>query len=144
LDPAWQVVEDHHLAREFTFEDFRQALDFVNQVGELAEEEGHHPDVFLSYGKVKIQLWTHKINGLHENDFIMAAKIGALQPAAAIGNLTRENSPVNRKPGATRPQPQSPCRNKDIVARGFPRGTGFLLVENPTCVLFRHPERGSA
>ncbi len=84
LDPAWQVVEEHHLAREFKFDDFRQALDFVNQVGALAEEEGHHPDIYLSYGKVKIELWTHKIDGLHENDFIMAAKIDALQPAAAI------------------------------------------------------------
>jgi 4a-hydroxytetrahydrobiopterin dehydratase len=83
LDPAWQVVEEHHLAREFKFDDFRQALDFVNEVGELAEEEGHHPDIYLSYGKVKIELWTHKINGLHENDLIMAAKIDALQPTAA-------------------------------------------------------------
>ncbi len=82
LDPDWRVVDEHHLEREFTFEDFRQALDFVNEVGELAEEQGHHPDIFLSYGKVKIQLWTHKIDGLHENDFIMAAKIDALQPAA--------------------------------------------------------------
>ncbi len=69
--------------REFTFDDFRQALDFVNEVGELAEEQGHHPDIYLSYGKVKIELWTHKIDGLHENDFILAAKIDALQPALA-------------------------------------------------------------
>ncbi len=83
LDPDWQVVDEHHLEREFKFDDFRQALDFVDEVGELAEEQGHHPDIYLSYGKVKIQLWTHKINGLHENDFIMAAKIDALQPAPA-------------------------------------------------------------
>lgn len=83
LAPDWHVAEEHQLEREFTFDDFRQALDFVNQVGELAEEQGHHPDIYLSYGKVKIQLWTHKINGLHENDFIMAAKIDALQPAFA-------------------------------------------------------------
>ncbi len=83
LDPNWQVVDEHHLEREFKFDDFRQALDFVDEVGELAEEQGHHPDIYLSYGKVKIQLWTHKINGLHENDFIMAAKIDALQPALA-------------------------------------------------------------
>ncbi len=83
LGPEWHVVEEHHLEREFRFDDFRQALDFVNEVGELAEEQGHHPDIFLSYGKVKIQLWTHKINGLHENDFIVAAKIDALQPALA-------------------------------------------------------------
>lgn len=83
LDPDWRVVDEHHLEREFTFDDFRQALDFVNEVGELAEEQGHHPDIYLSYGKVKIQLWTHKIDGLHENDFILAAKIDALQPAPA-------------------------------------------------------------
>ena len=82
LDPDWRVVDEHHLEREFTFEDFRQALDFVNEVGQLAEEQGHHPDIYLRYGKVKVQLWTHKIDGLHENDFIMAAKIDALEPAA--------------------------------------------------------------
>jgi 4a-hydroxytetrahydrobiopterin dehydratase len=81
LAPEWYVAEEHHLEREFTFDDFRQGLDFVNAVGEVAEEQGHHPDIYLSYGKVKIQLWTHKINGLHENDFILAAKIDALQPA---------------------------------------------------------------
>jgi 4a-hydroxytetrahydrobiopterin dehydratase len=83
LHRDWRVVDEHHLEREFTFDDFRQALDFVNEVGELAEEQGHHPDIYLSYGKVKIQLWTHKIKGLHENDFILAAKIDALQPAMA-------------------------------------------------------------
>jgi 4a-hydroxytetrahydrobiopterin dehydratase len=83
LDPDWRVVDEHHLEREFTFDDFRQALDFVNEVGEIAEQQGHHPDIYLSYGKVKIELWTHKIDGLHENDFIMAAKIDALQPALA-------------------------------------------------------------
>jgi len=83
LDPDWRAVEEHHLEREFTFDDFRQGLDFVNEVGEIAEQQGHHPDVYLGYGKVKIQLWTHKIDGLHENDFIMAAKIDALQPALA-------------------------------------------------------------
>ena len=75
LDARWNVIDDHHLDREFTFPDFRQALDFVDKVGELAEAEGHHPDVYLGYGKVRITLWTHKINGLHENDFILAAKI---------------------------------------------------------------------
>jgi 4a-hydroxytetrahydrobiopterin dehydratase len=81
LDPGWRVVDEHHLERQFKFEDFRQALDFVNEVGELAEEQGHHPDIHLSYGKVRIQLWTHKINGLHENDFILATKIDALVSA---------------------------------------------------------------
>jgi len=76
--PGWDVVEHHHLARNFSFPDFRTALDFVNRVGEVAEQEGHHPDLFLSWGKVGVQTWTHKINGLTESDFILAAKIDAL------------------------------------------------------------------
>lgn len=78
LDRYWMVVDEHHLSREYRFLDFRQALDFVNEVGELAEAEGHHPDIQLGYGMVKITLWTHKIDGLHENDFILAAKIDHL------------------------------------------------------------------
>ena len=80
LQAGWTLVGQHHLQREFTFENFRQALDFVNEVGELAEREDHHPDILLTYGKVVIHLWTHKINGLHENDFILAAKIDAMRP----------------------------------------------------------------
>jgi 4a-hydroxytetrahydrobiopterin dehydratase len=80
LQPDWEVVGEHHLEREYKFKDFRQALEFVNRVGELAEQENHHPDILLSYGKVVVQLWTHKIHGLHENDFILAAKIDALGP----------------------------------------------------------------
>ncbi|MGE5293625.1 MAG: 4a-hydroxytetrahydrobiopterin dehydratase [Solirubrobacterales bacterium] len=78
LQPGWNVVDEHHLEREYRFPDFRQALEFVNEVGEIAEQENHHPDILLSYGKVVIQLWTHKIHGLHENDFILAAKIDGL------------------------------------------------------------------
>ncbi len=78
LDERWEVVEEHHLHRDYKFADFRQALDFVNRVGELAEAEGHHPDLSLAYGKVGIALWTHKIDGLHQNDFILAAKIDRL------------------------------------------------------------------
>jgi 4a-hydroxytetrahydrobiopterin dehydratase len=74
----WKVVNEHHLTREFQFPDFKQALDFVNRVGTLAEEQGHHPDIFLGWGKVGITLWTHKIDGLTESDFIMAAKIDRL------------------------------------------------------------------
>ena len=73
--PQWKVVNDHHITREFTFPDFRQALDFVNRVGEVAEEQGHHPDILLTWGKAEVTLWTHKIDGLSESDFIMAAKI---------------------------------------------------------------------
>ena len=73
--PQWKVVGGHHLTRTFTFPDFRQALTFVNKVGELAEEQGHHPDILLAWGKAEITTWTHKIDGLSEGDFILAAKI---------------------------------------------------------------------
>ena len=76
--PDWNVVELHHLEKEFTFNNFIEALEFTNKVGELAESEGHHPDIYLAWGKVKIQIWTHKINGLNESDFILAAKINQL------------------------------------------------------------------
>lgn len=76
--PDWQVVNDHHIVRQFKFADFKQALAFVNRVAELAEEQGHHPDILLAWGKAEITLWTHKINGLTESDFIMAAKIDEL------------------------------------------------------------------
>lgn len=73
--PRWTVANEHHLHREFKFPDFKQALDFVNRVGALAEEQGHHPDILLAWGKAGITLWTHKVDGLTESDFIMAAKI---------------------------------------------------------------------
>src|ERR1035438_7690093 len=72
---GWQVVDQHHLWKSFTFQDFKTALEFVNQVGALAEAEGHHPDLFLAWGKVDIKIWTHKIDGLTESDFILAAKL---------------------------------------------------------------------
>jgi 4a-hydroxytetrahydrobiopterin dehydratase len=76
--PDWKVTNEHHITRNFTFPDFKQALDFVNRVGALAEEQGHHPDILLTWGKAEITLWTHAINGLSESDFIMAAKIDQL------------------------------------------------------------------
>jgi 4a-hydroxytetrahydrobiopterin dehydratase len=79
--PRWQVVNEHHITRAFTFPDFKQALDFVNRVGALAEAQGHHPDILLAWGKAEITLWTHKIDGLTESDFIMAAKIDGLAEA---------------------------------------------------------------
>ena len=78
LGGDWQVVEDHHLRKEYRFKDFRQALAFPNQVGELAEQIGHHPDLHLAWGKVGVTIWTHKIGGLSESDFIFAAKVDAL------------------------------------------------------------------
>ncbi|HXT19133.1 MAG TPA: 4a-hydroxytetrahydrobiopterin dehydratase [Thermoanaerobaculia bacterium] len=78
LHADWRVVDEHHLERTYRFPDFRQALDFTNRVGELAEAEGHHPDLHLSWGKVKMEVWTHKIDGLTESDFILAAKADEL------------------------------------------------------------------
>ena len=74
LTSGWNIVDEHHLEKEYRFKNFREALDFTNKIGEIAEQEGHHPDIFLSYGKVKVQLWTHKAGGLTENDFILAAQ----------------------------------------------------------------------
>lgn len=73
--PFWKVVEEHHLAKSFLFPDFQSALAFVNRIGALAEQEGHHPDLCLSWGKVDVTIYTHKVRGLSENDFILAAKI---------------------------------------------------------------------
>ena len=78
LAEGWEVVDDHHLEKKFKFKNFKKALDFTNRVGGLAEAQQHHPDIFLSWGKVKLKLFTHKINGLSESDFIFAAKIDKL------------------------------------------------------------------
>lgn len=78
LGHDWKVVNEHHLEREFKFENFRKALDFTNKVGELAEQQNHHPDIYLAWGKVKLTLWTHKIDGLTESDFVFAAKVNQL------------------------------------------------------------------
>ena len=72
---GWEVVEEHHLRRRFRFKNFREALDFVNKVGELAEEQGHHPDVGFGWGYAEVTVWTHKIDGLTESDFVFAAKV---------------------------------------------------------------------
>lgn len=75
IDDNWQVVADHHIEREFKFSDFQNALDFVNQAGKICETEGHHADFELSWGRAKVMIWTHKIDGLAESDFFLAAKI---------------------------------------------------------------------
>lgn len=72
---VWSIVDEHHLEGEYEFEDFRDALEFTKEVGELAEEEWHHPDIHLAWGEVRIEMWTHKIDGLHEADFVMAARM---------------------------------------------------------------------
>jgi 4a-hydroxytetrahydrobiopterin dehydratase len=75
---GWNVVDGHHLTKSYTFADFVTALDFVNRIGAVAEKEGHHPDLCLGWGKVDVKTWTHKIDGLTESDFILAAKIDQL------------------------------------------------------------------
>jgi 4a-hydroxytetrahydrobiopterin dehydratase len=74
----WMVTGTHHIEKEFSFPDFKTALAFVNQVGATAEAQGHHPDISLAWGRVGVKIWTHKIDGLTESDFILAAKIDAI------------------------------------------------------------------
>lgn len=82
LGDGWEVVSGHHLEKLYEFEDFQGALDFTNRVGEMAEEQDHHPEIWLTWGKVKLTIWTHKIDGLTESDFVWAAKADELfEPA---------------------------------------------------------------
>jgi len=74
LDDRWEVVETHHLEATYEFPDFAEALAFTNAIGAIAEEQGHHPDIHLSWGRVGVEIWTHKIDGLTESDFVLAAK----------------------------------------------------------------------
>lgn len=75
---GWEAVAEHHLRKQYKFGNFREALEFVNRVGELAEKQGHHPDVCFGWGQAEITIWTHKIDGLTESDFVLAAKIDKL------------------------------------------------------------------
>ncbi len=81
---GWEVVGGHHLAKAYRFADFAAALAFVNRVGAIAEAERHHPDLHLAWGRVRVEIWTHKIDGLTESDFVLAAKVDR---AAAVGAL---------------------------------------------------------
>ncbi len=78
LGNDWSVVDDHHLEKTYSFQNFRDALEFTNRVGEMAEEHNHHPDIELAWGRVKLTIWTHKIKGLSEADFVWAAKADRL------------------------------------------------------------------
>jgi 4a-hydroxytetrahydrobiopterin dehydratase len=75
---AWQVVGDHHLFKDFRFADFLAALAFVNRAAAIADEQGHHPEITLGWGHAKVEIWTHKIDGLTESDFVLAAKYDRL------------------------------------------------------------------
>ena len=74
LGNTWNLIEEHHLEKEYLFKNFRESLNYTIKIGELAEKQNHHPDIYLAWGKVKISIWTHKIDGLTESDFIFAAK----------------------------------------------------------------------
>lgn len=74
LDYGWTMPNEHHLEKEYHFKDFREALGFVNRLGEAAEAAGHHPDIYLTWGRVKVTLWTHSVGGLTEGDFLLAAR----------------------------------------------------------------------
>jgi len=74
LRKGWSCINEHHLYKKYDFPNFRQALHFTNRIGELAEQQGHHPDIYLAWGKVILTVWTHKIDGLTESDFVFAAK----------------------------------------------------------------------
>lgn len=74
LGNNWNIIKEHHLEKEYLFSNFQKGLDFTIKVGELAENQGHHPDIYLTWGKVRLTVWTHKIDGLTESDFIFAAK----------------------------------------------------------------------
>jgi 4a-hydroxytetrahydrobiopterin dehydratase len=74
LDSSWSVVDNHHLVKTYAFPDFARALALVNRIGAVAEDEGHHPDLYLAWGKVRVEIWTHKIDGLTLSDFVLAAK----------------------------------------------------------------------
>lgn len=71
---GWSVVDNHHLEKRYGLDNFAQALELVNRIGAIAEEQGHHPDLSLAWGRVEVKIWTHKIDGLTESDFILAAK----------------------------------------------------------------------
>ncbi|NGX51340.1 MAG: putative pterin-4-alpha-carbinolamine dehydratase [Chlamydiae bacterium] len=77
LGEGWEIKNEHHLEKSFSFKNFKEALEFVNLVGHVAEEEGHHPDIALTWGNVELKIWTHKVDGLTESDFILAAKVEA-------------------------------------------------------------------
>lgn len=74
LGGGWQAKNEHHLEKEYKFKNFVQALDFTNKIGAIAEQQGHHPDIYLAWGKVRLTVWTHAVDGLTESDFVLAAK----------------------------------------------------------------------
>jgi 4a-hydroxytetrahydrobiopterin dehydratase len=100
LGNHWRCINEHHLYKKYDFPNFRQALAFTNKVGELAEQQGHHPDIYLAWGKVILTVWTHKIDGLTESDFIFAAKadqeLDPEKPLHAVKDQKQESEDIRR------------------------------------------------
>jgi 4a-hydroxytetrahydrobiopterin dehydratase len=104
LSKGWSCINEHHLYKKYDFPNFRQALAFTNRVGELAEQQGHHPDIYLAWGKVILTVWTHKIDGLTESDFIFAAKadqeLNPEKPLQPVTERTQDSEDI-RSPKVT-------------------------------------------
>jgi 4a-hydroxytetrahydrobiopterin dehydratase len=81
---GWTAAENHHLEKRYQLKNFAEALDLVNRIGAIAEEQNHHPDIFLAWGRVGVKIWTHKINGLTESDFVFAAKCDRARAQMAV------------------------------------------------------------
>lgn len=81
-ESGWEVIDGHHLTKQYRFKNFVEALAFTNRVGTMAEDQKHHPDIHLSWGRVAIEIWTHKIDGLTQSDFVFAARCDALEHAS--------------------------------------------------------------
>jgi 4a-hydroxytetrahydrobiopterin dehydratase len=94
LGDGWKVINEHHLEKNYAFPDFKEAIAFTNRVGDVAEQQGHHPDIYLAWGKVILTIWTHAIDGLTESDFILAAK--ADQVLGPAGRATH-GAPADRR-----------------------------------------------
>ncbi len=118
LGSDWQLIDDHHLMRVFRFPNFRDALEFTNRVGALAESVNHHPDIELAWGKVKLSIWTHKIGGLSESDFIWAAKATLLfdPPNLDEAGVARSSSCRGRH--------QLPRNTISLISAGAPSRIG--------------------
>ncbi|NQT17222.1 MAG: 4a-hydroxytetrahydrobiopterin dehydratase [Planctomycetes bacterium] len=91
LAGGWTIVDEHHLEKDFSFRNFRKALDFTNELGEIAEVEGHHPDILLSWGRVQVTIYSHKVDGLTESDFILAAKYDECSQAGSATEAKSAN-----------------------------------------------------
>jgi 4a-hydroxytetrahydrobiopterin dehydratase len=116
LGSGWKTINEHHLEKNYAFPDFRQALDFTNRVGELAEQQGHHPDIYLAWGKVILTIWTHAIDGLTESDFILAAK--ADQALGSAGRPTHGAAPDRKQ-------------DQDDIRRAVDDGMQDLRIKKP-------------